>query len=96
MGRYPTELLTSLSSPSSQNMMLHEILDQRLPPPNHLVTQDIFLVSTIAFVCLHEKSKSWPTMKCVSQEFISMKKPIAKPLQALSLLQLRNQEMHMV
>jgi len=96
MGRHPTELLTSLSSSSSQNMMLHEILDQRLPPPNHLVQQDIFLVSTIAIACLHEKPKFRPTMKCVSQEFLSQKKPIAKPLQALSLWQLRNQKMYMI
>ncbi|XP_062173653.1 MDIS1-interacting receptor like kinase 2-like isoform X3 [Alnus glutinosa] len=96
MGRHPTELLTSLSSSSSQNMMLHEILDQRLPPPNHLVQQDIFLVATIAFACLQEKPKSRPTMKCVSQEFLSQKKPIAKPLQALSLWQLRNQKMYMI
>jgi serine/threonine protein kinase len=96
MGKHPTELLTSLSSSSSQNMMLHEILDQRLPPPNHLVAQDIFLVATIAFSCLHEKPKSRPTMKCVSQEFLSRKKPIVKPLQALSLWQLRNQEMYIV
>jgi serine/threonine protein kinase len=96
MGRHPTELLTSLSSSSSQNMMLHEILDQRMPPPNHLVAQDIFLVATIAFSCLHEKPKSRPTMKCVSQEFLSRKKPIVKPLQALSLWQLRNQEMYIV
>jgi hypothetical protein len=85
---------TSLSS--SQNMMLHEILDQRLPIPNHLVAQDIFLVATIAFACLHEKPKSRPTLKCVSHEFLSRKKSIAKPLQALSLWQLRNQEIYMV
>jgi serine/threonine protein kinase len=96
MGRHPTELLTSLSSLSSQNVMLHEILDQRLLPPNRLVAQDIFLVATIAFACLHENPKSRPTMKCVSQEFLSRKKPIAKPLEAVSLWQLRNQEMHMV
>ncbi|KAG7964606.1 hypothetical protein I3843_09G178800 [Carya illinoinensis] len=37
MGRHPGELLSSLSSSSSQNMMLNEILDQRLPPPNRLI-----------------------------------------------------------
>jgi serine/threonine protein kinase len=96
MGRHPTELLTSLSSSSSQNMMLHEILDQRLSPPNHLVAQDIFFVVTIAFACLHEKPKSRPTMKYVSQELLFRKKPIAKPLQAFSLWQLRNQEMYLI
>jgi serine/threonine protein kinase len=96
MGRHPTELLTSLSSSSSQNVMLHEILDQRVPPPNHLVAQDIFLVATLAFACLHTKPKSRPTMKFVSQEFLSRKKPIAKSLHTFSLWQLRNQKMYMV
>ncbi|XP_059451362.1 MDIS1-interacting receptor like kinase 2-like [Corylus avellana] len=97
IGRHPMELLTSLSSSSSQNVMLHEILDQRVPPPNHLVAQDIFLVATLAFACLHTKPKSRPTMKCVSQEFLSRrKKPIAKPLHTFSLWQLRNQKMYMV
>jgi serine/threonine protein kinase len=96
MGRHPTELLTLLASLSSQNMMLHEILDQRLPPPTHMVAQDIFLVATIAFACLQIKPKSRPTMKRVSQEFLSRKKSVAKPLHAISLSQLRNQEMYMV
>jgi serine/threonine protein kinase len=95
MGKHPTELLTSLLSSSSQNVMLHEILDQRLPPPNQLVAHDIILIATIAFACLHTKPKFRPIMKCVSQEFLSRKKPIAKPLHAFSLWDLRN-EMYMV
>jgi len=96
MGRHPTELLTSLSSLSSQNVMLHEILYQRLPPPNHLVVHYIFVVVTIAFACLHTKPKSRPEMKSVSQEFLSQKKPTAKPLCTFSLWQLRNQELYMI
>nr|POE87690.1 mdis1-interacting receptor like kinase 2 [Quercus suber] len=92
MGTHPGELLTSLSSPSHQNMMLFEILDQRLPPPNRPVAQDVFFIATIAFACLHAKPKFRPTMKWVSQEFLSQKKPKMKPLHAVSLWQLRNQE----
>ncbi|KAF5475685.1 hypothetical protein F2P56_007464 [Juglans regia] len=95
MGRHPGELLSSLSSSSSssssQNMMLNEILDQRLPPPNRLVAQDILLVATVAFACLHTQPKSRPTMKCVSQEFLSRKKPYVIPLSTISLLQLKKQ-----
>jgi hypothetical protein len=36
------------------------------------------------------------TMKHVSQEFLSRKKSLAKPLHAISLSQLRNQEIYMV
>ena len=44
MGTHLGELLTSLSSSSPQNMMLNEILDQRLPPPNRLVARDVFFL----------------------------------------------------
>ena len=92
MGKHPGELLSSLSSPSSsQNVMLNEILDQRLPPPNRRVAQDVFFVATVAFACLHTKPKSRPTMKWVSQEFLSHSKPIMNPLHAVSLWQLKNQ-----
>ncbi|XP_065631575.1 probable leucine-rich repeat receptor-like protein kinase At1g35710 [Quercus suber] len=100
MGIHPGELLTTLSSSSSssssRNMMLNEILDQRLPPPNRIVARDIFFVATIAFACLCTKPKSRPTMNWVSQEFLSRKKPIAKPLHAVSLWQLKNEENFMV
>ena len=92
MGTHLGELLTSLSSPSPQNMMLNEILDQHLPPPNHLVAQDVFFIATIAFACLHAKPKFRPTMKWMSHEFLSHKKPKMKPLHAVSQWQLRSQE----
>ena len=76
--------------------MLNEILDKRLPPPNRLVAQDVFLVATISFACLRAKPKSRPTMKLVSQEFLCHKKPIMNPLHAVSVWQLRNQETYMV
>ena len=90
MGKHPWELLTSISS-SSQNVMLNEILDQRLPRPNHLDAHDIFLVATIAFECLRTKPKTQPTMKQVSQEFFSRKERITYPLHEVSLWQLCNQ-----
>ncbi|KAM4078599.1 hypothetical protein ACB094_09G050800 [Castanea mollissima] len=93
MGRHPGELLTSLSS--SQSVMLNEILDKRLPPPNRLVAQDVFLVAAISFACLRAKPKSRPTMKSVSQEFLCHKKPKMNPLHAVSVWQLRNQETYM-
>ncbi|KAL4605853.1 hypothetical protein ACB092_09G059800 [Castanea dentata] len=94
MGRHPGEFLTSLSS--SQSVMLNEILDKRLPPPNRLVAQDVFLVAAISFACLRAKPKSRPTMKSVSQEFLCHKKPKMNPLHAVSVWQLRNQETYMV
>ncbi|KAK7809582.1 mdis1-interacting receptor like kinase 2, partial [Quercus suber] len=96
MGRHPGDLLTPLSTLSSQKLMLTEILDQRLPPPNRSIAQDIFFATSIAFACLSTKPKSWPTMKWVSQECLSSKKPLANPLHAISLWQLKNQETYMM
>ena len=76
--------------------MLNEILDQRLPPPNRLVAKDVFLAAAISFACLHTTPKSRPTMKWVSQEFLSHKKPVTNPLHLVSLWQLRNQENYMI
>ena len=96
MGKHPGELLTSLSTLSSQKLMLNEMLDQRLPPPNRSIAQDIFFAASVAFACLRTKPKSRPTMKWVSQECLSGKKPLAIPLHAISLWQLRNQETYMM
>ncbi|XP_031287269.1 MDIS1-interacting receptor like kinase 2-like [Pistacia vera] len=78
MGCHPGELLSSLSSSSSQNMMLIDLLDPRLPcVTDTMVVQDIALISRIAFACLSSKPKSRPTMHRVSQEFLSRKAPLA-------------------
>ncbi|KAG2690372.1 hypothetical protein I3760_09G183400 [Carya illinoinensis] len=71
MGRHPGELLSSLSSSSSQNMTLNEILDQRLPLPNCLIGQEILLVATIAFACLHTAKVSAYNEMCVTRISLS-------------------------
>ncbi|GKV48460.1 hypothetical protein SLEP1_g55273 [Rubroshorea leprosula] len=97
MGRHPRELLTLSSSLSSlQNVMLRDILDTRLPPPRSInVTQNIVVVATIAFACLHAKPKSRPTMKFVSQQFVARQRPLSKPFPAISLLELVNSDLGM-
>ncbi|CAK9186122.1 unnamed protein product, partial [Ilex paraguariensis] len=101
MGRHPGELLSTLSSsssslspsPSAQHIMLNDVLDPRLSPPaDPMVAQDILLVATLAFQCLHSEPKARPTMQRISQEFLSHKRLLAKPLRMVSLWQLRNSE----
>ena len=56
MGKHPKKLLTLLSSsPSSiQNILLKDILDPRLPPPqNQRVAGDIILIVKMALKCIH-------------------------------------------
>ncbi|XVF60495.1 hypothetical protein PTKIN_Ptkin08bG0051900 [Pterospermum kingtungense] len=101
MGKHPGELLSSLSSSSSsystQNVMLRDILDPRLPSPtSHSAAKNLVLVAMIAFACSRLKPKSRPTMKGVSQEFLARQGPsYKKPFQAVSLLELQNSDMFM-
>ncbi|CAH2042886.1 unnamed protein product, partial [Thlaspi arvense] len=91
MGKHPTELLSSLTSPSTLSMKLIDILDPRLPlPTNPVVVGKLVLVAKMAFACLHSRPKSRPTMLNVSQEFLSSKKAMATPLRSISLEQLHH------
>ncbi|XAR51760.1 Non-specific serine/threonine protein kinase [Bertholletia excelsa] len=91
MGKHPTELLSSLTSPSMLSMKLIDILDPRLPlPTNPVVVGELVLVAKMAFACLHSRPKSRPTMLNVSQEFLSSKKAMATPLRAISLEELHH------
>ncbi|CAL5334540.1 unnamed protein product [Camellia sinensis] len=93
MGRHPGELLSSLESSFSQNIMLNDVLDPRLPPPtNPIVVGNIVPVARMAIACLRSEPRSRPTMLHVSQEFQSCRKTFATPLCAISLLQARNAE----
>ncbi|GLT35380.1 hypothetical protein SLA2020_098390 [Shorea laevis] len=94
MGRHPGEILTMSSSPSfSQTVMLNAILDTRLSPPRSKdVTQSIVVATRLAFACLHANPKFRPTMRLVSQQFVGRQRPLLKPFQAISLLELVNGE----
>ncbi|KAK0583716.1 hypothetical protein LWI29_001943 [Acer saccharum] len=97
MGKHPRELLSSLSSSSDQNIMLIDVLDSRLSPPtDHTVVQDIALASSIALACLHSEPKFRPTMKRVSQEIVSRRKMVQKPIHEITMAQLQKHEMFLV
>ncbi|KAJ6938171.1 hypothetical protein NC651_004776 [Populus alba x Populus x berolinensis] len=60
--------------------------------PNEIVIQNICIIATLAFSCLHSNPKSRPSMKFVSQEFLSSKRSLAGL--EISLLELRTLGMH--
>ncbi|XP_059657128.1 MDIS1-interacting receptor like kinase 2-like [Cornus florida] len=97
MGRHPGELLQSLASASTHNIMLEEVLDARLqaPAPGR-IARDVGLAATLAFACLHSEPKFRPTMQRVSQEVRSSKYSLAKPLYKMSLSQLMNQDLYLI
>ncbi|XP_022741882.1 MDIS1-interacting receptor like kinase 2-like [Durio zibethinus] len=96
MGKHPGELLSMVSKPSSlQNIMLSDILDPRLSPPtSQMVAQNIVHVATIALECVHTDPKFRPTMKQVTQGFLSCQRSFRNPIRTISLLQLVNSEMY--
>ncbi|WVZ08061.1 hypothetical protein V8G54_021407 [Vigna mungo] len=94
MGKHPKEILSSLQSACTHDdTKLCDILDQRLPPPSFSILQDIVVVAIVAFVCLNLNPCSRPTMKCISQCFLSQLTPFNVPLRDISLQQLMGQEL---
>ncbi|KAI8029856.1 MDIS1-interacting receptor like kinase 2 [Camellia lanceoleosa] len=94
MGRHPGELLSSLALPSTQNLMLVDVLDSRIPhPTNPVVVRNIVLVAIVALACVRFDPRSRPTMLCVSQELLVCEKTLATPFRAISLQQLLDPKM---
>ncbi|WCJ33106.1 Leucine-rich repeat receptor-like protein kinase family protein [Euphorbia peplus] len=95
MGKHPGDLFL-LSS--IKNIMLNEVLDQRLPVPRtKAVIQEIILVTMIGLACLNDNPKSRPTMKWVSQMFLSGRRSMhCRPPHEIPLMELKNNSMHVI
>lgn len=97
MGRHPKEMLSTLSSSSTQSLLLVEILDQRLSPPrSRSIVQDVVLVSTIVFACLHANPRRRPTMESVSKDLsVACRRPFGKCFHDISVGQLMNPQVYL-
>ncbi|XP_054818047.1 MDIS1-interacting receptor like kinase 2-like isoform X1 [Prosopis cineraria] len=75
MGRHPGEFTYSLAKniPTSYNLSLKDVLDQRLPPPSNQVVKEVMLIAKIAFACLNDNPQCRPTMEQVSLELVRPK-----------------------
>ncbi|XP_030444789.2 MDIS1-interacting receptor like kinase 2-like [Syzygium oleosum] len=90
MGEHPSEIILMLSTLFREDIMLHQILDPRLPiPRENSVARSIVLVISLALACLSSDPKSRPTMKQVSEVFLAPKLELAEPFHSISLGQLR-------
>ncbi|XP_059638699.1 MDIS1-interacting receptor like kinase 2-like [Cornus florida] len=97
MGRHSGELLQSLALASTQNIMLNDVLDERLPAPERgVIARDVVLATTLTFSCLRSEPKYRPTMLRVSQEFLACKYSLTKPLHKILLGQLMNQDICLI
>ncbi|KAJ7950808.1 putative Receptor protein kinase [Quillaja saponaria] len=75
LGQHPGYLISSLFSPSSssvcstaRNLLLKEVLDQRISFPTNLITEEIISVAKLALACLNESPRSRPSMEQVCKE----------------------------
>ena len=91
MGMHPGELVTSLSSSSTQNTTLKDVLDSRLSSPKSTrVANNVALIVSLALKCLHSSPHFRPSMQEVSLKLVSTKS-FPQPISAILLLQLKDE-----
>ncbi|RDX76243.1 MDIS1-interacting receptor like kinase 2, partial [Mucuna pruriens] len=77
MGNHPGELLatlysnTCLWSTEEAQVLLKDVLDQRLPPPTGRLAEAVVFTVTIALACTRAAPESRPVMRAVAQELSS-------------------------
>ncbi|KAL5990310.1 hypothetical protein ACLOJK_011208 [Asimina triloba] len=76
IGRHPGDLLWSIMSSSSRDVLLMDVLDQRLSPPTAQDMNDVVSAATLALACLRTDPQSRPTMWNVSQKLSTGRTPI--------------------
>ena len=93
MGRHPGELVSSLlsmasssSSPSRvYHLLLMDVLDHRLSPPVHQVSEEVVHMVKIACACLHANPQCRPNMEQVYQKLSNQWPPLSKPFSMITL-----------
>ncbi|XP_059629657.1 MDIS1-interacting receptor like kinase 2-like [Cornus florida] len=95
MGKHPGELISCLSSSSSspptlvaRDILLKDVLDQRLSPPTAQKAEELVFITKLAFACLHVSRESRPTMREVSTELSKRRPTLQNPFHTITLGQL--------
>ena len=92
MGTHPGDLVNSLASSSTQNIILKDLLDSRLPSPKDpQVAHNVALIVSLALKCLHCNPQLRPSMQQVSQRLMASNS-FPQPVGAMSLLHLKIEE----
>ncbi|KAH6820634.1 hypothetical protein C2S53_011104 [Perilla frutescens var. hirtella] len=72
MGKHPGDLITSLSAEAAQHsdsdMLLRDLIDQRISPPTGQVAKALAFVATIALACIQTNPESRPNMRFIAKE----------------------------
>ncbi|XP_034708202.1 probable leucine-rich repeat receptor-like protein kinase At1g35710 isoform X2 [Vitis riparia] len=94
IGKHPGELITSLLSSLCQDIMLRDALDSRVSLPEDLQdAKDVVFVVLLALKCIHSNPQSRPTMQQISYKLLGNIPFPKSPFYAISLHELKNQEM---
>ncbi|XP_048325308.2 probable leucine-rich repeat receptor-like protein kinase At1g35710 [Ziziphus jujuba] len=96
MGKHPGDLISSLSESSSSSLsssradqiLLKDILDERLSPPRNQVSDQVVSIAELIFACLNPSPQSRPTMKQLSQKLSTSKSSLSEPLPMITMKQL--------
>ncbi|XP_039135930.1 MDIS1-interacting receptor like kinase 2-like [Dioscorea cayenensis subsp. rotundata] len=89
MGMHPGELLLNLPSMSSSSqgndLLLKDVLDNRLLPPTGQLAEQIVFIVKVALACTQTDPASRPTMLSIAQELSTRKKSyLSEPLGTIS------------
>ncbi|QHO54461.1 uncharacterized protein DS421_2g56980 [Arachis hypogaea] len=97
MGHHPGEFISTLTKPSTQQLLVKDVLDPRIPlPKSRKDMQDVVHVVKLALACLSSDPKSRPSMQVVANEFLASKAPIHVSFSDVSMYQLMNQEAYVI
>ncbi|RWR97658.1 MDIS1-interacting receptor like kinase 2-like protein [Cinnamomum micranthum f. kanehirae] len=80
MGMHPGELISSLLTSGGAEMLLKDVLDQRLPQPNDQEMKEVVLTMILALACLSADPQCRPTMHHVSHGLSANKPLFLEPL----------------
>ncbi|MED6186824.1 hypothetical protein PIB30_070414 [Stylosanthes scabra] len=97
MGHHPGELSSTVSKACTQQLLVKDLLDPRIPVPScGKDMQDVVLVLKLALACLSLDPKTRPSMQDVANEFLASKAPIQIPFSDVSVYHLMNQEIYAI
>ncbi|RWR97543.1 Protein kinase domain-containing protein [Cinnamomum micranthum f. kanehirae] len=90
MGKHPGDLIHTLHFPTGENILLKDVLDQRLSPPSGQTANEVISVAVVALACIRANPQSRPNMRNVSQKLSSQRLYTSEPFQTITLCQLND------
>lgn len=91
MGRHPGEMLESLSvssrmSSNDKELLLKDMLDQRLDPPEGELAEAVVFMVSVALMCVRTNPDGRPHMRFVAQELSARTQPyLSEPFASITI-----------